>query len=289
MALPIEIYHSTPQQTCLHSHWHRLTLEAAQGQHLKNVTQAHQSFHGLRHQTCLQSMNRRLNQEWQVFLELSYQENHATSLQVGIMTLSGLSIAHQRMLSFANALWNIDLWEMDFEIGSTFRQASSKHENSKLHGLALRKLAAYRESHGPNRRRTVLNQMHGDVGSIAFTERNHQHVKVVLHIVLMCAKQDIPLREHREIEEALNRGNFLEIFKLISKYDPEVENRIQQPPWWCISDVGKQRGGCMFFWSKPSHKLFMYTATPIDWSWCYAQLLQCQEVSARILTRESAA
>lgn len=69
--------------------------------------------------------------------------------------------------------------------------------------------------------------MHGDAGNITFVERNRQHVKVVLDIVMMCAKQDIPLRGHRETEETLNRGNFLEIFKLISKYNPEVENRVQ--------------------------------------------------------------
>lgn len=72
--------------------------------------------------------------------------------------------------------------------------------------------------------------MHRDAGNIAFVDRNRQHVKVVLDIVMMCAKQDIPLRGHRETEEAMNRENFLEIFKFISKYEPEVENRLQQLP-----------------------------------------------------------
>lgn len=53
-------------------------------------------------------------------------------------------------------------------------------------------------------------------------------MKVVLDI-MMCAKQDLSLWGHRETEEALNRGNFLKLFKLISKYDPEVENRLQLP------------------------------------------------------------
>lgn len=102
------------------------------------------------------------------------------------------------------------------------RNACSKHKNNKLHALALSKLAGYRESNAPNSRGTVLNQMH--------VERNGQHVKVEFDIVMVCAKQDIPLRGHRRTEDALNRGFFLEMFKLISKYDPEVEKRCQPLP-----------------------------------------------------------
>lgn len=97
------------------------------------------------------------------------------------------------------------------------RQACNKHESSKPHALALSKIDAYRESHAPQSRGTVLDQLHGD--AVSFVERNRQHVKVVLDIVMLCAKLDIPLRGHRESEDALNKGNFLELFKFISKYD----------------------------------------------------------------------
>ncbi len=63
--------------------------------------------------------------------------------------------------------------------------------------------------------------MHGD--SISFIERNRQHVKVVLDVVMKCVKMEIPLRGHRETQEALNKGNFLELFEFISKYDPEIK------------------------------------------------------------------
>ncbi len=43
-----------------------------------------------------------------------------------------------------------------------------------------------------------------DKVNASFVERNREHIKVVLDVVLFCAKQDIPLRGHRESEEALN-------------------------------------------------------------------------------------
>ncbi len=86
-------------------------------------------------------------------------------------------------------------------------QVCEKHQSSKLHASALVKLLSYKQSHAQQGSGTVLNQMHGD--SISFIERNRQHVKVVLDVVMQCAKMEIPLRGHRETQEALNKGNWL--------------------------------------------------------------------------------
>ncbi|CAM4658849.1 unnamed protein product [Leuciscus chuanchicus] len=43
-------------------------------------------------------------------------------------------------------------------------------------------------------------------------------------------KVDIPLRGHRENEDALNKGNFIELFKFMCKYDPQIRNRLEQLP-----------------------------------------------------------
>ena len=107
-------------------------------------------------------------------------------------------------------------------------RACIKHDTSKPHVLAQQKMMSYRESHAPNSRGTVLNQMHGDAYNVAFIERNRKHVKVVIDIVMLCAKNDIPLRGHRETAESLNKGTFLELFKLITKYDPEVQTRLDE-------------------------------------------------------------
>ena len=108
------------------------------------------------------------------------------------------------------------------------RAACVKHDTSKPHMQAHEKMMSYRESLAPNGRGTVLNQMHGDAYNVAFIEKNRKHVKVVIDIVMLCAKNDIPLRGHRETAESLNKGNFLELFKFITKYDPEVQKRLDE-------------------------------------------------------------
>ncbi len=43
-----------------------------------------------------------------------------------------------------------------------------------------------------------------------------------------CAKLEMPLGGRRETDDALNKGNFLELFKFMSIYDPEIENRLKE-------------------------------------------------------------
>ena len=45
-------------------------------------------------------------------------------------------------------------------------------------------------------------------------------------VVLFCAKQETPL--YRENLDALNKGNFLELLDLVSKYDPEIKRRLDE-------------------------------------------------------------
>lgn len=109
------------------------------------------------------------------------------------------------------------------------RQACEKHQQSKPHSLSLEKFQNYRANQSSGRG-NVLNQMNRDAMDYLFIERNRDHLKVVLDIVLLCAKQDIPLRGHREDADALNRGNFLELFKFMCKYDPQIQSRLEQLP-----------------------------------------------------------
>uniref|UniRef100_A0A8C9YWK2 TTF-type domain-containing protein n=1 Tax=Sander lucioperca TaxID=283035 RepID=A0A8C9YWK2_SANLU len=109
------------------------------------------------------------------------------------------------------------------------RQACEKHQVSKPHFVSLDKFQGYRDNQTGGRG-NVLNQMNRDAMDFSFIERNRDHLKVVLDIVLFCAKQGIPLRGHRENEDALNKGNFIELFKFMCKYDPQIQNRLEQLP-----------------------------------------------------------
>lgn len=60
--------------------------------------------------------------------------------------------------------------------------------------------------------------------------RNRHYVRAVSDILLTCCRQDIALRGHRENADSINRGNFLEILSLLSKYDDIVRDRLEKGP-----------------------------------------------------------
>lgn len=51
-----------------------------------------------------------------------------------------------------------------------------------------------------------------------------------LDVVLFCAKQGMPLHEHRENADTLNEWNFIKLFKFMCKYDPQIQNCLVQLP-----------------------------------------------------------
>lgn len=83
----------------------------------------------------------------------------------------------------------------------------------------------FKQSHHPGRG-NIINQLNNDASDKSFIERHRQHIMTVIDLVLFCAKQDISLRGHRENVDALNKGNFLELLDLVSKYDPEIKRRL---------------------------------------------------------------
>ena len=48
--------------------------------------------------------------------------------------------------------------------------------------------------------------------------------------ILLCAKQDLALRGHREGPTSNNKGNFLEILNVVAKHDPTVQRKLTQCP-----------------------------------------------------------
>lgn len=74
----------------------------------------------------------------------------------------------------------------------------------------------------------MISQLRGDTDSVV--RRNREHIKVVLDVVLFCAKQNLSLRGHRETAEAINRGNVVELFNFVAQFDPQIQQRMAQMP-----------------------------------------------------------
>ena len=56
------------------------------------------------------------------------------------------------------------------------------------------------------------------------------YVKSIAEVLLLCNRQEIALRGHRESIESQNRGNFLESLTLVTKHGPIVQEKISQGP-----------------------------------------------------------
>ena len=61
-------------------------------------------------------------------------------------------------------------------------------------------------------------------------ERNRHYVKTIAEILLLCGRQDLALRGHHESQSSSNRGNFLEILKIVAKHDKIVEDKMVSGP-----------------------------------------------------------
>ena len=61
-------------------------------------------------------------------------------------------------------------------------------------------------------------------------ETNCHYIRTVAEVLLVCAKQDLALRGHREYAQLKNQGNFKEILTLVANHDPVVREKLQDGP-----------------------------------------------------------
>ena len=93
--------------------------------------------------------------------------------------------------------------------------------NSSGHLFAAERSAAFLATKKQGSVASQLNDAH-----VTFVAENRQYLKSIVDVVMVCARQGIALRGHRESEDKLNRGNFLALLDLVAKYDPTVASRL---------------------------------------------------------------
>ena len=75
---------------------------------------------------------------------------------------------------------------------------------------------------------TVADQLGNQRAELV--RKNRHYIKSIVEVLMLCARQDIALRGHRESVESANRGNFLEILKLVARHDSIVEHQLNNNP-----------------------------------------------------------
>ncbi len=100
------------------------------------------------------------------------------------------------------------------------------HDRSHLHKLAMLTWQDYKKNVGQGT--SIANVL--DSARFARIKDNRHYVKVISEILLLCARQNIAFRGHRESEQSQNRGNLLEILILMAKHDSVVAARLLDGP-----------------------------------------------------------
>lgn len=131
---------------------------------------------------------------------------------------------------------------------SNFHKAKARHEKCHSHLSAITKLKTFGRTRidfqlSEQRRIDVLKH-NAEVNS------NRELMKRLIDVCCLLAKQELPFRGHNEREDSVNQGNYIELIKLLSKYDSKLNfhlhstgvfkgtsNRIQNDIIDCVSDV----------------------------------------------------
>ena len=65
----------------------------------------------------------------------------------------------------------------------------------------------------------------------------------LLEVLMLCCRQEISFRGHRESSDSANRGNFLEIMSLLAKHGPVIKHKLSDGPrnaLYTSADIQKQ-------------------------------------------------
>ena len=92
----------------------------------------------------------------------------------------------------------------DWKHATGNKGALLSHNNSYTHTQSV---VAWEQFKATSSSGTVVEQLGNDR-----SERNRHYFHPISDVLLTCCKQDIALRGHRETDDSLNRGNFLEIY-----------------------------------------------------------------------------
>ena len=91
------------------------------------------------------------------------------------------------------------------------------HDCCKTHMQAICMVSWQEYANNKESGTSVANRL--DAARFQLITKNWHYLKTILEFLMVCSQQEIALRGHDEPMKLLNKGNFLEILKLISSHD----------------------------------------------------------------------
>lgn len=99
----------------------------------------------------------------------------------------------------------------------------SKHDSSCAHRKSVLSWNQYKIN---SQHKTSISDRLGISRAEQVTQNRH-YIRTLAEIILLCSHQEIALRGHREGEDSMNRGNFLEILNLVAIHNPVINERLK--------------------------------------------------------------
>lgn len=113
-----------------------------------------------------------------------------------------------------------------------WKHATGKNGSLAVHDACLSHrqavVAWYSYTHTMTTGVTVADQLGNARAELV--QRNRQYLKTIAEVLLLCARQDISLRGHRESADSTNRGNFLSILSLVAIHYSSVHQQLTSNP-----------------------------------------------------------
>ncbi|KAL1454619.1 hypothetical protein WDU94_010835 [Cyamophila willieti] len=105
-------------------------------------------------------------------------------------------------------------------------KSAKKHENSANHLQSVLRLHSFGKSRieeGLDKTLAVNNELHNSK-----VRKNREILKRLIDATCFLAQQELPFRGHDETEASFNRGNYVELLKLMSLYDPILADHLDK-------------------------------------------------------------
>lgn len=102
----------------------------------------------------------------------------------------------------------------------------SAHDSCSTHKQAMSSWNEY--TLNSERHTSVAHRL--DSARAQVIKSNRHYIKTIAEVILLCAKQELALRGHKESSKSLTRGNFLEILSLVAHHDPIIKEKLQEGP-----------------------------------------------------------
>ena len=127
----------------------------------------------------------------------------------------------QRGIGYADRAFTV-IGFRDWKHATGKHGALSKHGMTVSHKHAMTSWAQLKvvQTTGAS----IVNQL--DTARLQQIKENRYYIQRIVEVLLLCARQDIPLRGHKESPDSENPGNFRAILKLVASHDKSLMQRL---------------------------------------------------------------